>query len=146
MNQSPESLKPQSVNIVLWALVADPVILAVIGCVLKQSGAVNPLANSVTDILFVIFAIASLGLIYASFVFASGKYDPKPAPPALPAKSCVTRLIGLRIVSIGLAAAPAILGFVLHLLSGDDWVLLAFNGGATLAAARHALAFTSAGD
>jgi hypothetical protein len=144
MNQSPDAPTPQSLHVILWALAADPVILAALGYFLKRGGAITPAGDGVSGMLFLIFAIASIGLIYISFGFASGKYDPKTIPPALPAKPGVTRLVGIRIASVGMAAAPAILGFVLYLLSGDDWALLAFNGGALAAAVRHVLAFNSA--
>lgn len=130
-------------RILLWSLAAEPVILAFIAYFLKQNGAGQPLDGDVIRTLLIVFAIVSLVMVYFSYAFVSGKFAPKPLPPAPPAEP-VTRLVGIRITSIGLAAAPAILGFVLYLLSGDDWVLLAFNGGALAVAVRHVLAFNAA--
>jgi hypothetical protein len=146
MSTAPDVTSTRSVSIVLWALAADPVILAGIAYALKRGGTVTPVTGGLSQALFLIFALAAFGLIYISFAFASGKYDPKASPSPLPAKAGVTRLASIRIASVGLAAAPAILGFVLHLLTGDDWALLAFNGAALAVAVKHVLAFTSTGE
>lgn len=144
MRTTSETTSPAAANIVLWSVAAEPVILAGIALFMKKSGAVQRVAEPVFTTLLIVFAIVSLGLLYVSFALASGKHAPKDGQPPLSAGTGVTRLFGFRIIAIALASAPAVLGFVLFVISGNDWVLPVFNGGALLVAGRHLLAFSEA--
>ena len=133
---------PGSLRPLYWALACEPLVLAAIAYYVRLRGAVSPASGAVPGILAGVFALASLGLVYISFGFAAGRYDPKDARSPLPQLPGRSRLASVRILAIGLAAAPGILGLVLCLLTGSLWLLAAFNGVAFLAAAMHALAFS----
>lgn len=130
-----------SQSIILWSIASEPLFLAAVAWLLRRTGAmvrVVPLAGG--DLLLAVFSAAGLAMVWASFQFASGRFAPKASGsasfhPPLP--------IGHMIVAVALAAAPGILGFVHHILFGADWVLLIFNLGAFILAARHVLNFTS---
>ncbi len=140
----PRSTSPVSMRIVLWTLACEPVFLTAIALFLKQQNAVMPVAADAVRILLPVFAAASLGMLYFSYAFASGKYDPRPGPTNVPSRQGAPTASGLRIVAVALAIGPGVFGLVLHLLTGDDWALLAFNGTALAVAVRHVLAFNSA--
>jgi hypothetical protein len=134
---SPGSFRP-----VYWALAGEPLVLAAIAYLIRTRDAGHQLEGAVPAVLTGIFVMASLGLVYVSFLFASGRYDqgnqglPRERQPG------IAQSFSIRIFSIALAAAPGILGFVLFLLTGSLWALAVFNGAAFLAAAMHALAFS----
>ena len=132
---------PVAMRIVLWTLACEPVFLAAIALFLKQQNAVSPVAADVVRILLPVFAVISLGMLYFSYAFASGKYDPRRGPTNVPPRPGAPTATGLRIVAVALAIGPGVFGLILHLLTGDDWVLLAFNGTALAVAVRHVLAF-----
>jgi hypothetical protein len=135
---------PAAMRIVLWTLACEPVFLAAIALVLKQQSAVPPVAADAVRILLPVFAAVSLGMLYFSYSFASGKYDPGRGPANAPPRMRMPAGAGLRIVAVALAIGPGVFGLVLHLLTGDDWALLAFNGTALAVAVRHVLAFNAA--
>lgn len=137
---------PRAMRIVLWVIAADPVFLAVVAYALGVSGLEHPLRENPPALLMLVFAAASLGMAWVSFKLASGRYDP-PLPPGAPPRPAVRGVSmrdGVRLGAVAIAAAPAVLGLVLHILTGDDWALLVFNGGALAVAVRHVMAFATA--
>jgi hypothetical protein len=137
---------PRAMRIAQWVFAADPVFLAVVAYALDASGMAHPLRENPPALLAMLFAAAALGLVYVSFKLASGRYDP-PLPAGAPPRPVVRGVSmrdGVRLGAVAIAAAPAVLGLVLHILTGDDWALLAFNGGALAVAVRHVMAFATA--
>ena len=137
-----QSPAPGSLRPVYWALAAEPLALAAIAYFLKTRGMTTLIPGALPGIVTGIFALAALGLVYVSFLFASGRYDQtnRGLPRAqLPG---ISQSFSIRIFAIATAAAPGILGLVLCLLTGSLWALAAFNGAAFLAASIHALAFS----
>ena len=137
---------PRAMRIALWVIALDPLVLAGIAYALGISGMAHPLRDNPPALLAMVFAATALGLLYVSFKLASGRYDPPlpPGSPPRPAVRGVSMRDGVRLGAVAIAAAPAVLGLVLHLLTGDDWALVAFNGGALAVAVRHVMAFAAA--
>lgn len=132
MLQSQSPQQQNNLNIVYWAMAAEPVILASIALFLRTSNAVNiSLSPASEETLLVVFLALSAVFVWLSFRFASGrnllsKVMTEQANPA-----------GFRLVALGLAIAPGILGFVHYLFFGNLMVLLILNGGAVGLAIKH---------
>jgi hypothetical protein len=134
---APGSLRP-----VYWALAGEPLVLAAIAWFLCTRAVAGRISGALPSLLTGVFALASLGLVYVSFLFASGRYDQQNRGLSRAQLPGISQSFSIRVFAIALAAAPGILGLVLCLLAGDLWALAAFNGGAFLAASMHARAFT----
>ncbi len=134
MLQTKPPRKQGSLNLICWALAAEPALLAVIAFVVKASGAANvSLPAALEEKLLVAFLAVSTALAWLSFRLAAGAIPEGLKRSANPQ--------GLRLAAIGLAVGPGVLGFVHYLFFGQPASLLLFNGGATVLAATHILKF-----
>ena len=136
MNLNQPSPQQNNLNIVYWAMAAEPVILAAIAIFLKASNAVNiSLSPASEEILLVVFLALSTAFVWLSFRFASGR---NLLPEALTARA---NLQGFRLVALGLAIAPGILGFIHYMFFGKLLALLLLNGGAMALAIKYITQF-----
>jgi len=132
MFQSQPTQQQNNLHIVYWAMAAEPVILAAIALFLRTSNAVNiSLSPASEETLLVVFLALSAVFVWLSFRFASGR---NLLPQAMTARANPQ---GFRLVALGLAIAPGILGFVHYLFFGNLMVLLILNGGAVGLAIKH---------
>jgi len=83
----------------------------------------------------VAFIAISMIFVWLSFRFASGR---NLLPQALTAQANPQ---GFRLVALGLAIAPGILGFVHYLFFGKLLALLILNGGAVALTIKHITQF-----
>lgn len=136
MLQTQPTQQQNNLNIVYWAMAAEPVILALIAIFLKSRNAVgNFLSPASEEPVMVAFIAISMIFVWLSFRFASGR---NLLPKAMTAQANPQ---GFRLVALGLAIAPGILGFVHYLFFGNLLVLLILNGGAVGLAIKHITQF-----
>ncbi|HAD83099.1 MAG: hypothetical protein A2509_00125 [Candidatus Edwardsbacteria bacterium RIFOXYD12_FULL_50_11] len=136
MHQTQPPQKQNNLYIVYWAMAAEPVILALIAVLLKSRNAVeNFLSPASEEPVMVAFIAISMIFVWLSFRFASGR---NLLPQALTAQANPQ---GFRLVALGLAIAPGILGFVHYLFFGKLLALLILNGGAVALTIKHITQF-----
>lgn len=136
MDNNQPSPQQNNLNIVYWAMAAEPVILALIAVLLKSRNAVgNFLSPASEEPVMVAFIAISMIFVWLSFRFASGR---NLLPQAMTAQA---NPAGFRLVALGLAVAPGIFGFVHYLFFGELLALLLFNGGAVGLAIKHITKF-----
>lgn len=129
-------------KIILWSIAAEPLMLGGLGYFLRRTGSLPPAGVVKSgDLALLAFAVISLALVWAGSQFAARRFAPRnrllePGKDELP--------LGQRIVAVALAASPGVFGFAHHLVYGADWVLLAFNLGAFVLAARMTGSFMTA--
>ena len=138
-DRSQSQIKPEALRIIAWTTACEPLFLAGLAYFIKTLNAVKPAAG--IGILPVIFLAVSLAAEWYSFTLAS-KYNKSGRSSMLPPRPEGISPT-LMIAAVALATAPGILGFVLHLLTGTDWYLLAFNGGAFVLAAMQIINFSN---
>ncbi len=132
MLQNQPTQQQNNLNIVYWAMAAEPVILAVIALFLRTSNAVTiSLSPDSEETLLVVFLALSSVFVWLSFRFASGR---NLLPKAMTDQANPT---GFRLVALGLSVAPGIFGFVHYLFFGELLALLLLNGGAVGLAIKH---------
>jgi hypothetical protein len=134
-------MKPEALRIILWTLAGEPLFLAGLAYFIKTQNAVKPVIGDGIGVLPIIFLAVSLAAEWFSFTLGS-KYNQSGRSSTLsPRPEGISPT--LMIAAVALATAPGILGFVLHLLTGTDWYLLAFNGGAFVLAAMQIINFSN---
>ncbi len=136
MPQNQPTQQQNNLNIVYWAMAAEPVILALIAIFLKSRNAAgNFLSPASDEPVMMAFIAISMIFVWLSFRFASGR---NLLPKAMTAQANPQ---GFRLVALGLAIAPGILGFVHYLFFGNLLFLLILNGGAVGLAIKHITQF-----
>ncbi|MBI4727372.1 hypothetical protein HY768_09180 [candidate division TA06 bacterium] len=136
---------PQVNKIVLWAIAAEPLLLAGIAYCLNLQGVLGqPVTRGPEEVITVVFAVVSLLLAGLFLKFASLVASPKPLPGQLPEPAVPALVKPRQIIAVALAASPGIFGFIIFILLRNELYLLLFNGGALALGAWHIMNFENA--
>ncbi len=128
-------------KIILWSIASEPLFLAAVAWFLKRTGSLPPAGSAKSgEVVLLVFAAVSLSLAWAGYQFANGLFAPKPSTLG-PGRAKPP--FGHQLVAVSLASGPGVLGFAHYLIYGVGWVLLVFNLGAFVLAARYVLDFAA---
>jgi hypothetical protein len=137
MDQKRPAQQQNNLNMIYWAVAAEPAILALIGIFLRNSRAVNAsLSPDLEEPLLVAFLVISSVFAWLSLRFASGR---DLLPKLMNEQS---NPAGFRLAAIMMAAAPGMFGFLHYLFFGKMLAPLFLNGGAVALAAKHIVKFS----